>query len=100
MTDDPSYGELLTPTLLKAARSLLEMDQQDLADAAGVARKTVALIEITPPGRVDPRRRKILEQIRQRLEEDHLIVFTFANEGTGEGVRIRRATAIDRKKSR
>ncbi len=87
--------QLLTPTLLKAARALLRMDQEQLAQATGITRKTIALIETTPPGRVDPRRREILERLRRRMEDELEVVFTFASERTGEGVRLRSPSRED-----
>lgn len=83
--------ELLTPTLIKAARALLRIDQEKLSKIAGITRKTIGLIEVSTSKRLDPRRRETLERLRQVLEDDLGVVFTFANENTGEGVRLRTA---------
>lgn len=83
--------ELLTPTLLRAARALLGLDQEKFAARVGISRKTIALIEMTGPGPVDPRRRETLEKLRRTMEDDLMVEFVFAGETSGEGVRIRRA---------
>jgi DNA-binding XRE family transcriptional regulator len=83
-------AEILTPTLIRAARALLGYDQEALAEKAGISRKTVALIETMKPGPIDPRRRRILENLRRKMEDDLHVEFVFAGEKTGEGVRIRR----------
>ncbi|WP_375157795.1 helix-turn-helix domain-containing protein [Bradyrhizobium sp. RDT46] len=82
--------ELLTPTLIKAARALLGYDQEALAGRLGISRKTIALIETTQPGPVDPRRRRVLEQMKTKMENEMLVEFIFASKSTGEGVRLRR----------
>jgi DNA-binding XRE family transcriptional regulator len=83
-------ADVLTPTLIRAARALLSFDQQELADKVGISRKTIALIEIMKPGPMDPRRRRILEKLQRTMEDELLVEFTFAGEESGEGVRIRR----------
>ena len=44
-------AEILTPSLIRAARALLHMDQAGLAASSGISRKTISLIETddTPP---------------------------------------------------
>lgn len=81
---------LLTPRLIRAARALLGFDQEELAAKVGISRKTIALIETMKPGSLDPRRRKILEELRRRMEDDLMVEFIFAGETSGEGVRLRR----------
>jgi DNA-binding XRE family transcriptional regulator len=81
---------VLTPTLVKAARALLSMDQTQLAAAVGVSRKTISWIEITASEKIDPRRRATLESIRERLEKDWHIQFVFEEDGHGEGIYLRR----------
>jgi hypothetical protein len=44
------------------------------------------------PGPIDPRRRRILEDVRRKLEDDLHIEFIFVGEKSGEGVRIRRSS--------
>jgi len=46
MVEKKDAPPLLTPTLLKAARGLLAMDQAELASEVGVSRKTIAWTRI------------------------------------------------------
>ncbi|MHC2624002.1 DNA-binding XRE family transcriptional regulator [Bradyrhizobium huanghuaihaiense] len=88
--DDPG-DELLTPTLIRAARALLGYDQEALAQRLGISRKTLALIEtMKPGGPVDPRRRRVLEEMKTKMEDKMHVEFVFAGKSTGEGVRLRR----------
>jgi DNA-binding XRE family transcriptional regulator len=96
MAEKKDQPPLLTPTLLKAARGLLAMDQAALADAVGVSRKTIAWTEISLSEKVDPRRRATLEQIRQRMEDDLGVEFQFDAKSHGEGVSLSRAGADKR----
>lgn len=82
--------ELLTPSLIRAARALLGYDQEALAERLGISRKTLALIETMKPGPVDPRRRRVLEEMRAKMEDEMHVEFVFAGKSTGEGVRLRR----------
>ena len=75
--------------MIKAARALLGLDQSHLAVLVGVSKKTIAVVENATPVRVHARRRAVLEKIRQGLEIEFGIEFIFADESTGEGVRIR-----------
>ncbi|MGY4368725.1 putative transcriptional regulator [Bradyrhizobium sp. LB1.3] len=82
--------QLLTPALLRAARGLIGWSQTELAQHAGVSRMVIAKIETTVSSdRYDPRRRAVLEKLQRVLEDECGIEFTFANDRTGEGVRIR-----------
>jgi DNA-binding XRE family transcriptional regulator len=83
-------ADVLTPTLIRAARALLGFDQQELADKVGISRKTIALIEIMKPGPMDPRRRRMLEELKRKMEDVLDVEFVFADEKTGEGVRLRK----------
>lgn len=96
MAEKKDQPPLLTPTLLKAARGLLAMDQASLADAVGVSRKTIAWTEISLSEKVDPRRRATLEQIRQRMEDDLGVEFQFDAKSHGEGVSLSRLGADKR----
>jgi DNA-binding XRE family transcriptional regulator len=96
MAEKKNQAQLLTPTLLKAARGLLEMDQASLAAAVGVSRKTIAWTEILLSEKVDPRRRATLEQIRQRMEDDLGVEFQFDAKSHGEGVSLTRLGADKR----
>lgn len=82
--------ELLTPTLIRAARALLGYDQEMLAEKVGISRKTIALIETMKSSPVDPRRRRVLEELKKKMEDELHVEFIFVSEKTGEGVRIRR----------
>lgn len=85
------HEELLTPTLIRAARALLGFDQAALALSSGISRKTISLIEVDDQEKVDPRRREILSRLRQHFEDDLDVQFTFASDKSGEGVRLKRA---------
>jgi DNA-binding XRE family transcriptional regulator len=84
-------SELLTPTLIKAARILLGYDQKTLSKKVGVSTKTLSLIETMKAEPLDPRRRRVLEDMRRKMENELLVEFVFASDNSGEGVRIRRA---------
>ena len=77
--------------MIRAARSLLGIDQAHLAMLAGVTVKTISKIENAPDERrIDGRRRKILERIRQRLQHEFDIEFVFPDARNGIGVLIRK----------
>ena len=80
-----------TPRLIRAARGLAGIDQAKLAEQAGVARKTIVLIEADESDRMDPRRRKILQSLQRVFEDDCGIEFFEASENSGEGVRFRKS---------
>jgi DNA-binding XRE family transcriptional regulator len=85
-------GKLPTGAMIRAARGLLGRELSSLAELVGVSPKTVSLIEKTAPQeKIDLRRRRILERIQQRLEDDFCIEFIFADENGGDGVRIGKA---------
>ncbi len=88
--EDAYEAGLLTPSLIRAARALLGLDQEKFAAKVGISRKTIALIEMMEPGPVDPRRRETLEKLRHTMENDLMVEFVFAGETTGEGIRLRR----------
>ena len=92
--------ELLTPSLIRAARALLSFDQAALAESSGVSRKTIALIEIDDQERIDPRRKEVLKKLRTHMEDELGVEFIFAGDQTGEGVRLRRARRRSDKKKR
>jgi transcriptional regulator with XRE-family HTH domain len=76
--------------MIRAARALLGIDQAKLAVLAGVTVKTISLIEnAADGGNIDGRRRKIVERIRQRLEDEFDV--EFLDECKGFGVKVRRA---------
>jgi transcriptional regulator with XRE-family HTH domain len=88
--DSEPREQVLTPTLIKAARALLGMDQAAFAKAVGISRKTLSWIEISDITKLDPRRRETLERIRNVMEESLGFQFVFATETRGEGVFLRR----------
>nr|WP_249780397.1 helix-turn-helix domain-containing protein [Bradyrhizobium sp. dw_411] len=83
-------SELLTPTLVKAARALLGYDQAMLAAKTGISKKTLGLIETMDAVPMDARRVRVLQELRTRMEDELGVEFVFAGPGTGEGVRLRR----------
>ena len=80
-----------SPRLIRAARGLAGIDQAKLAEKAGVARKTIVLIEADESDRMDPRRLKILRSLQRVFEDEYKIEFFEASESSGEGVRFRKA---------
>ena len=83
-------SQLLTPTLVRAARALLAYDQATLAAKTGISKKTIGLIETMDSVPTDVRRRRVLEELRTKMEEELKVEFIFASAQSGEGVRIRR----------
>jgi transcriptional regulator with XRE-family HTH domain len=79
---------VLTPSLIKAARALLRIDQAELAERTGISRKTISLIEIAKQDPTDARRRKMLADLRQKMETVLGLEFIFESDATGEGVRL------------
>jgi DNA-binding XRE family transcriptional regulator len=67
------------------------IDQEELAKKVGISCKTIALIETMKPGPLDPRRRRILEDLKRKMEVELNVEFIFAGEKSGEGVRIKRS---------
>jgi transcriptional regulator with XRE-family HTH domain len=83
-------NELLTPTLIRAARALLGYDQATLAAKTGISKKTVGLIVSMETVPTDARRRRVLQELRRKMEDELHVEFVFAGPKTGEGVRLRR----------
>ena len=91
--------ELLTPSLIRAARGLLGWSQTELAEKSGVSRKAIATIETAAPSdTIDPRRKKVLQKLRRYFEDDCGMEIVFESSKTGEGVRLRsrRSTNLSR----
>ena len=76
--------------LIRAARGLVGVDQATLASQAGVARKSIVLIEADESERMDPRRLKVLHSLQRVFEDEYGIEFFAASENSGEGVRFRK----------
>jgi transcriptional regulator with XRE-family HTH domain len=85
---------VLTPSLIKAARALLGVDQAGLAELTSISRKTISLIEIANQDPTDPRRRKMLADLQRTMEDELGLEFIFASESTGEGVRLRKRRSV------
>jgi DNA-binding XRE family transcriptional regulator len=79
-----------TPRLIRGARGLAGIDQETLAQKAGVTRQAVIKIESDESDRMDPRRLKILQSLQRIFEDDYGIEFFEASENSGEGVRFRK----------
>lgn len=84
-------AEILTPSLIRAARALLHLDQMGLAESSGISRKTISLIEADASPPEHPKRLAVLENLRKHLEEECGVEFTFASQRCGEGVQLKRA---------
>jgi DNA-binding XRE family transcriptional regulator len=76
-----------TPALVRAARSLLGMAQEDLAEKAGFVRKTVILIESHVGATMDARRVAVVEELAAFLRKQG-IEFLPARGKDGAGVRF------------
>lgn len=77
----------MTPAQCRAARALIGLTQDDLAEASGVAKRTIASFEAEerqPYGRT-------IEALKQSLEIGGVIFV--AENGEGPGVRLRRHRA-------
>ena len=79
---------MLTTSQLRAARALLGMTIEDLADSSGIAADVIQSNE-TATGTGDP---EIADRL-QRVFESHKVVFTAAGEqgASGPGVRLHQA---------
>jgi transcriptional regulator with XRE-family HTH domain len=78
---------MITPAQCRGARAMLQIKQQDLADQAGVTRRTLALFEAetrAPRERTLDRIRKVLEAAGAKFIETE----------DGEGVIRRRTTQL------
>jgi DNA-binding XRE family transcriptional regulator len=101
------HKDFPTPGLIRAARGLLNISQQDLADLVGLSLRTVAAIETdvldngvdqSGPGNersVDARRRIVLSRIRAILESACAIELTFSDGTAGEGVKLKKAMTAE-----
>ena len=74
-----------TARMIRAARGLLGLEQSQLAELVGVARRTIIRIETDDAEPSNPRRIEIHITIRDQLEKKHGILFVYPGE-TGEGV--------------
>jgi DNA-binding XRE family transcriptional regulator len=81
--------EIPSARMIRAARALLGLEQSQLAEIVGVARRTIIRIEADDTEPTNPRRREIHEAIRDRLEEKYGIRFVYPGK-TGGGVIMRK----------
>jgi DNA-binding XRE family transcriptional regulator len=81
----------LTARVIRAARALLGLSQDELASRAEIARRTLVRIESDADwdGGSDPRRAQNTQKLRQVLE-DAGVEFITATSRKGEGVRLAR----------
>jgi DNA-binding XRE family transcriptional regulator len=77
--------EIPSARMIRAARALLGLEQWQLAEIAGVARRTIIRIEADDTEPTNPRRIEVHQAIRDRLERKFGIIFVYPGE-TGEGV--------------
>jgi DNA-binding XRE family transcriptional regulator len=105
-------NDFLTPGLIRAARGLLNISQQDLADMAGLSLRTIATIETSVSDAdnvdkseagegkwVDARRRIVLSRIGTILRSACEMEFTFSDGSAGEGVRLKRPMTAEFRES-
>lgn len=79
-----------TPKLIRAARGLLNIDQETLAAAAGVSRKAVISLEGDESETMDYRRIEVLQKLRRVLEEKWGIEFLRDGRTLRTGVVLRK----------
>lgn len=76
-----------TPALFRAARGLLGMGQDDLAEKTGFARKTIILIESHVGTTMDARRELVIRELAAFLKQEG-IEFLRPKGNEGGGVRF------------
>jgi DNA-binding XRE family transcriptional regulator len=92
MTNDPTIRRMWpTPQLIRAARGLVNIDQETLAAAAGVSRKAVISVEGDESETMDYRRLDVLQKLRTVLEEKWGIEFVRESRSSKTGVVLRKA---------
>ena len=79
-----------TPQLIRAARGLVNIDQETLAAAAGVSRKAVISLESDESEAMDYRRLEVLKKLRKVLEEKLVIEFVEEGQSSRTGVVLRK----------
>jgi DNA-binding XRE family transcriptional regulator len=80
-----------TKAVLRAARGLVGMSQQDLAEAAKVSRKSIILIESHEGNTMDYRRVQIVEILAEFFEKKKGVEFIRPQGKKGAGVRLAKA---------
>jgi DNA-binding XRE family transcriptional regulator len=87
--NDSTQSGLVSSAQIRAARALLDLEQETLAEAANVSRQTLISIEASARDQLDPRRQKSMEKIKLTLESSYGIEFLSEGGIKGEGVRLR-----------
>lgn len=82
-----------TPSLIRAARGLVGIDQATLAKHAKVSRKAVVTLESHASDQMDYRRVAVLTKLAMALEKKHGVEFTKPTASRGEGVRLAKSRA-------
>jgi len=62
-----------------------------MAEKAGVARKSVVMLEADMSEKMDPRRLRVLQELQRVFEEFYGVEFFAASDHSGEGVRFRKS---------
>ncbi len=92
MSSDPTTGRMWpTPQLIRAARGLVNIDQETLAAAAGVSRKAVISLEGDESETMDYRRLAVLQKLRRVLEKKWGIEFVQEGLSSRTGVVLRKS---------
>ena len=82
-----------TPRLIRAGRTLADIDQATLGRRAKVSRQAVIAVEGDENDTMDYRRAEILRKLQFVLENEYGIEFQKPTKGAGPGVRLRRPRA-------
>lgn len=91
MAPKPStQSRLPSARMIRAARGLLNIEQRELGEMVGVARRTIIRLEADESVPVNPRRIEVIEAIRDLLERQCGIRFVYSDSKTGEGVVMKR----------
>jgi DNA-binding XRE family transcriptional regulator len=89
MINEIPAGEIWpTPSLIRAARGLVGIDQATLAKNAKVSRKAVISLENDTSEQMDYRRVAVLAKLAAALEKKYGVEFTKPTSNKGEGVRL------------
>jgi DNA-binding XRE family transcriptional regulator len=87
--NDSAPSGSISSAQIRAARALLNLEQETLAECADVSRQTLISIEAAARDKLDPRRQRSMEKIKRALEANYCIEFLSAAGTKGEGVRLK-----------
>jgi DNA-binding XRE family transcriptional regulator len=87
--NDSAQSGSISSAQIRAARALLNLEQETLAESAHVSRQTLISVEAAARDQLDPRRQKSMEKIKRALEENYGIEFLSEAGTKGEGVRLK-----------